>query len=129
MAKGDEHVRDLVGQLGDQVGRLVRDEIQLAKLEMAAKTKRLGVGAGLTGVAGLFAFWGGTALVAAGVAALALVLPAWAAALIGGAALLALAGICALAGRRQVRRAGPPVPQEAIRSIEQDLRVVRERAS
>ncbi|MFL6076127.1 MAG: phage holin family protein [Mycobacteriales bacterium] len=125
----DEHVKDLVSQLGDQLSRLVRDEIQLAKLEMAAKTKRLGVGAGLTGAAGLFAFWGGTALVAAGVAALALVLPAWAAALIGGAALLLVAGMCVLAGRRQMRRAGPPVPQEAIKSIEQDLRVVRERAS
>jgi hypothetical protein len=128
MAK-DEHVRDLVSQLGDQLSRLVRDEIQLAKLEMADKTRRLGVGAGLTGAAGLFAFWGGTALVAAGVAGLALVLPAWAAALVGGVALLVFAGLCALVGRRQMRRAGPPVPREAIKSIEQDLRVVRERAS
>ena len=125
----DEHVRDLVGQLGDQVGRLVRDEIQLARLEMADRARRFGIGAGLTGVAGLFAFWGGTALVAAGVAGLALVLPVWAAALLGGVALLLVAGVFGLAGRRQLRRAGPPVPREAIRSIEQDLRLVRERAS
>src|SRR4051812_5245109 len=108
MAKG-EHGRDLVGQLGDPLSRVGRDGVQLAKLEMADKTRRLGVGAGLAGVAGLFAFWGGTALVAAGVAGLALVLPAWAAALIGGVALLVFAGLCALVGRRQLRRAGPPV--------------------
>src|SRR3712207_5563280 len=46
----------LISDLTNQISRLVRDEARLAQAEVTQKAKRLGVGAGLFGGAGLFAF-------------------------------------------------------------------------
>ena len=62
----------LVNDLSDQVSRLVKDELRLAKLELTAKGKRAGLGAGLAGAAGVVAFLGGATVVAALVLLLAL---------------------------------------------------------
>ncbi|GIH61274.1 phage holin family protein [Microbispora siamensis] len=119
---------ELVRRLSEDVSRLIRDELRLARLEMTRKGKRAGMGAGLLGAAGLIAFYGGGALVATAILALALVLPAWASALIIGAALLALAGLIALVGKEQVSRAAPPTPDEAMRSLKADIDVMKESA-
>ncbi|GAB3900791.1 phage holin family protein [Microbispora bryophytorum] len=119
---------ELVRRLSEDVSRLIRDELRLARLEMTRKGKRAGMGAGLLGAAGVIAFYGGGALVATAILALALVLPAWASALIIGAALLALAGLLALVGKEQVSRAAPPTPDEAMRSLKADIDVMKESA-
>ncbi|MBB2743908.1 UNVERIFIED_ORG: putative membrane protein YqjE [Microbispora rosea subsp. rosea] len=119
---------ELVRRLSEDVSRLIRDELRLARLEMTRKGKRAGMGAGLLGAAGLIAFYGGGALVATAILALALVLPAWASALIIGVALLALAGLLALVGKEQVSRAAPPTPDEAMRSLKADIDVMKESA-
>jgi hypothetical protein len=49
---------DLVKDLSEQVSRLVRDELNLAQVEMTAKGKRAGAGAGLLGGSGLLALHG-----------------------------------------------------------------------
>jgi hypothetical protein len=67
-----------------------------------------------------------SALVVAVVAALALVLPVWAAALIVGAVLLLSAGLLALAGIGQVKRSTPLTPDEAIASTKRDIETVKE---
>ena len=56
---------ELIGQLTDQFSRLVRDEVRLAQAEVTQKAKRLGIGAGLFGGAGIVAVLGLGALVAA----------------------------------------------------------------
>src|SRR5437764_1172839 len=109
--RDDRSVAQLVQDMSEQVRRLVRDELRLATEELRQKGKRAGVGAGLTGVAGLVAFFGGATLVACAVLALALVVPGWAAALIVGAVLLAVAGVAALVGTKQLKKATPPVPE------------------
>jgi hypothetical protein len=48
----------LVGQLSEQVGRLAREEIKLAVAEVQTKGKKVGVGAGLLGGAGVLAWFG-----------------------------------------------------------------------
>jgi uncharacterized membrane protein YqjE len=125
----DRSVAQLVQDMTEQVRRLVRDELRLAVEELRRKGKRAGVGAGLTGVAGLLAFFGGATLVACAVLALALVVPGWAAALIVGAVLLAVAGIAALTGTKQLKKATPPVPEEAMTGVRQDVDVVRQRGA
>ena len=62
---------ELIGQLTDQLSRLVRDEVRLAQAEATQKAERLGVGAGLFGGAGLVAVLGLGALVTAAVPGLA----------------------------------------------------------
>ena len=53
---------------------------------------------------------------------------AWLAALIVGAALLAVAGAAALLGKFRLQKAIPPVPQEAVGSIKTDVEEIKERA-
>ena len=105
---------ELVAQMSAQVSGLVRDELRLAQAELRQKGKRAGIGAGLTGTAGVLALLGLGGLEAAAIAALALVLPVWACALIIGAALLLLAGVLGLAGGNQLKRGVPPIPEQAI---------------
>lgn len=119
---------ELVKQMAEQVSVLVRDELKLAQLEMARKGKQAGLGAGLLGSSGLIALYGVGCLIACVVIAISGAVAAWLAALIVGAALLAVAGIAALAGRGRLRRATPPVPEEAVGSIKTDVQEIRERA-
>ncbi|HUR06628.1 MAG TPA: phage holin family protein [Nonomuraea sp.] len=118
----------LVNDLSEQVSRLVRDELRLARLELTRKGKRAGFGAGLFGAAGMAAFFGGAALVATVILLLALVLPAWAAAALVAGALFVVAAVLGLIGKNQVKQATPPVPEEAIASVKADIDMVKERA-
>jgi hypothetical protein len=127
-APEDASTGQLVGQLTEQISRLVRDEARLAQAEVTQKAKRLGIGAGLFGGAGLFAFLGLAVLVAAAVLALALVLPGWLAALVVAVVLLAVAGVLALVGKKDVEKGTPPVPSEAIASTRTDIQTVKESA-
>lgn len=121
-------VSELVGQAGEQLTRLVRQEVALAKEELAEKGRRAGRGGGLLGTAGAVAYAGVLFLAAAATAALSLTLPVWAAALIVTGALFALAGLLAATGRAQLRRAAPPAPQEALGSVRADVEEMKGRA-
>ena len=127
-AAEDASTGQLIGQLTEQISRLVRDEARLAQAEVTQKAKRLGVGAGLFGGAGLVAFFGLAVLIAAVVLALALVVPGWLAALIVAVVLFAVAGVLALVGKKDVEKGAPPVPTEAIASTKQDIATVKESA-
>ncbi|HEY8453562.1 MAG: phage holin family protein [Micromonosporaceae bacterium] len=120
----DQSTAELVQHASEQISRLVRDEIELARAELRDKGRHAGMGAGLFGAGGLVALYGVGALVLAVIFLLALVMPDWVAALIVGVVLLALAGGLALAGRGQVRRAVPPTPERAVRSVREDLDTV-----
>lgn len=123
----DASLGELIGQLSEQTSRLVRDEVALAKTELQSTVKHVGVGAGLFGGAGVFALLGLTTLVGAAVAALALVLDVWLAALIVAVVLFAVAGVSALIGKKQIGQAGPP--ERAISSVKQDIAEVKGRTS
>jgi membrane protein len=125
----DQPVGELVKELSERTATLVRKEMQLAQVELQEKGKRAGIGAGLFGGAGLVALFGVGALVASGVLALATAVSAWIAALIVGAVLLAIAGIAALSGKKQVEQAVPPAPEQAIRSSKRDVETVKARAA
>ncbi|TYB68798.1 phage holin family protein [Nonomuraea sp. PA05] len=118
----------LVNDLSEQVTRLVKDELRLARMELTEKGKRAGFGAGLFGAAGMAAFFGGAALVAAVVMLLALVLPGWAAAAIVAGVLFIASAVLGLFGKNEVKRATPPVPEETIASVKADIDMVKERA-
>ncbi|MFF5771965.1 phage holin family protein [Streptomyces californicus] len=125
---GDEPVGVLVSRASQQISELVREEMRLARAEMTQKGKRFGKGGGLFGAAGLVGFLAAQASVATCIAALALVLPLWAAALIVTAVLAAVAGVAALAGRKQIAKAGAPAPEQTIDSVKADLAEMKERA-
>ncbi|PWU43315.1 hypothetical protein DLE60_21710 [Micromonospora globispora] len=115
---------ELVQRATEQVSRLVRDELALARAELTQKGKHAGIGIGLFGGGGVMALYGSGALVAAVILLLALVMPGWLAALIVAVALFVLAGILALIGKKQVSRAVPPVPEATVRSVRADVDTV-----
>ena len=115
---------ELVQRATEQISRLVRDELALARVELTQKGKHAGIGIGLFGGGGVMALYGTGALVATVILLLALVMPAWLAALIVAVALFVLAGILALVGKKQVSRAVPPVPEATVRSVRADVDTV-----
>jgi Putative Actinobacterial Holin-X, holin superfamily III len=125
---GDHSVGELVSQASRQLSDLVHQELRLAKAEMAQKGKRAGLGGGMFGGAAMIGYLGLGALVAAAIAGVAVALPVWASALIIGGALLALAGLLALIGRKQMKRAMPPAPEQAISGVKADVEEIKERA-
>ena len=124
----EQSTGELVKQVTEQVSLLVRDELKLAQLEMTRKGKEAGKGAGMLGGAGLVALYGVACLIACAIIAISHVLQAWLAALIVGAALLALAAVVSAVGRSHLRKATPPTPTEAVESVKTDVEEVRERA-
>jgi uncharacterized membrane protein YqjE len=124
----DASISELVQQLSEQTSRLARQEVELAKAEMTSKGKRLGIGAGAFGGAGLVALFGLGALTAAVILALATAMTAWLAALIIAVVYLAVAGVLALVGKSKVESAGPPVPEQAVESVKRDVEETKLRA-
>ncbi|MBC9711927.1 phage holin family protein [Streptomyces sp. TRM66268-LWL] len=129
--KADEHpsVGELVSRASEQLSTLVRQELQLARTELAEKGKQAGRGGGLLGAAGAVAYVAFMVLAAAAVAALALELPVWASALIVSGVLFLTAGALAAAGRKRLGRAAPPVPEQALDSVRADVAEIKERAA
>lgn len=114
-------VHDMTGQLST----LIRDEIRLAQAEMTEKGKRVGVGIGLFSAAGILGLFGFGVLLATIILALALVMPAWLAALIVAVVLFAAAGIVALKGKSNVANATPVKPEAAIEGLKEDVATVK----
>lgn len=116
---------ELVQRLSDQTAALARKEVELAKAELAIKGKRLGMGAGAFGAAGVVGLYAGGALTATLILALATFLEGWLAALIVTVVYAAIAGVLALTGKKQVEAGTPPVPERAIDSTKQDIEAAK----
>lgn len=125
---GDHSMGDLVKQATEQFSDLVRQEMRLAQVEMAQKGRRFGLGGGLFGGAGAVGYLALMAFVVAAITGIAAALPVWGAALIVAGALALSAAVLATVGKRQVSRAVPPSPQQAINSVKADVQEIRERA-
>jgi MFS family permease len=121
-------VAELVKQLSEQSSRLARQEVELAKAELAVKGKRAGLGAGMFGGAGLFGLYALGALTATVILALDTAMAGWLAALIVAIVYGAIGGVLALTGKRKVQEATPPVPEQATESVKEDVRWAKTRA-
>jgi hypothetical protein len=114
-------VDELLRELADEAGTLVREEIALARKELESQVRELGVGAGLLGAAGLL----GLLSAGTGTAALVLLLarrprPWFAAATVSGA--YAGAGaMLAREGRRRITAVGVPVPEQTAETLKEGL--------
>ncbi len=114
----------LVHQIANQAVALAKKQVELAITEMKADVKAevgMAKGLGVTAIASLLAL---NALVVAGILALALVLPGWAAALIVAGVFLAVAGVAFAIGWK--RRVTAPL-RRTRESIKEDVRWSKER--
>lgn len=119
---------ELVRQLSDQTTTLVRQEIELAKAEMTAKGKQVGIGAGAFGGAGLVGLYAVGAITACLILALSTAMAGWLAALIVGVVYAVIAGVLALVGKKKTEAGAPPVPERAISSTKEDVEWAKTRA-
>jgi hypothetical protein len=124
----DRPAAELLKQLSEQTATLVRQELDLAKAELTVKGKNAGVGAGMFGGAGLFGLYALGALTACVILLLSTAMTAWVAALIVTAVYGAVAGVLALVAKNKVQAGTPPVPEQTVDSVKEDVRWTKQRA-
>ncbi|WP_423921175.1 phage holin family protein [Frigoribacterium sp. 2-23] len=115
----------LVQDVPTLVTDLVKGEIALLKLELIAKLKAFGIGAGFIVGALLVLFFMGGVLLTAIVLLLAIWLPGWASALIVAGVLLIIAAILGWLGYRRIKTGLPPLPEKTIASLKRDVKAVK----
>jgi hypothetical protein len=123
----DQSIGELVKDLAAETSTLVRQELDLAKAEMTERGKVMGKGAGMLGAAAGVGLLAAGALTACLIAALDLAMATWLAALIVTVAYGAAAGALAMTGRKQIREASPPVPEQTIDSVKEDVQWAKTR--
>ncbi len=123
----EQPIGDLLKQLSQETTTLVRQELELAKAEMAEKGKQAGKGAGMFGGAGVVGLLALGALTAALILGLDGFMKAWLAALVVGLVYAAIAGVLALTGKKEVQQATPPVPEQTVDSVKEDVQWAKTR--
>ncbi|MDN3295125.1 phage holin family protein [Streptomyces ficellus] len=124
---GEPSVGELVKQASEQLSDLVKTEMRTAQAEMVQKGKRAGKGGGMLGAAAAVGYVGLIGVWATVAALLDLALDVWAAVLIATALFLVVAGVLALLGRAQLKRAVPAKPERAIDGVRSDVHEIKER--
>jgi Putative Actinobacterial Holin-X, holin superfamily III len=125
----DRPLGEVAKNLTSDVSLLVRQEIELAKAEMAQKARTAAPGIGMFGGAGIVALCAAGALTAFAVLVFSIFLPEWAAALIVGAVLAAVAVVLVRQGKERVADAGKPIPEQTIETVKEDVEWTKTRAS
>lgn len=104
----------VVNEVADHARTLVRLEGELAAIELRRKAASFGAGAALLGGAIVLVLFALGFLLATAASALGTFLPGWASLLIVAGALSVIAVIAAAIGTKLLRRATPPVPEQAV---------------
>ena len=115
----------LLTELPHLFGELIRAEIEQLRVELVQKLKGTGIGLGLFILALNFLSLFVMLLILAGVFALSLLLPLWAAALIVAGVALILAVVFVVIGTITIKTGGTPVPSRTIQSVRDDIAVIR----
>jgi uncharacterized membrane protein YqjE len=114
-------IGELLKQLSQETTTLVKQELDLAKAEVAEKGQQAGKGAGMFGGAGVMGLMALGSFTAFLILLLDGAMPNWAAALVVTAVYAVIAGVLALQGRNKLKEATPPVPEQAVESVKEDV--------
>jgi uncharacterized membrane protein YqjE len=117
----EQPMGELFKKLSDDLSTLVRQELKLAQVEMTEKGKQAGIGLGMFGGAGLLGLLAALTLTTCVVAALSTQMKVWIAALIVTVVYAAAAGVLALQGKNRVAEATPPVPEQTVETVKEDV--------
>lgn len=119
----------LVHQEVELVKLEVRENLELAKQEMAEKGKQAGIGVAALAAAGVASLLALGALTAFIVLALDGVMPNWLAALCAALVWVAVAIPLALYARKKIDEIGTPVPKKTIEAVKEDVEWLRHQKS
>lgn len=123
---GDRSIASLLGDIVTNLQQMVRAEVRLAKVELRQEAAKARQGAVLLVAGGLAAVLGLGVLLLAAVYALALVVPAWAAALIVGLVTAAVGGAVVSAGLRHFHSIHLP-PQKSAAVLAENIQWAKQR--
>lgn len=98
----DRSLGDLVGHLTTEIGGLLSDHLQLARMEISDDLRQAGKGARLVGGAAMSGWTAALLLSTAAAFGLAEVVETWLAFLVVGAVWAILAAVMALRGRKEI---------------------------
>lgn len=110
---------DLVAAATQNLSTLMKQEVQLAKIEIKREVVAAGKGAGLLGGAGALGALGGIFVSIALAYALNEVLPTFLSFLLVGVVYLVVAGLLALIGKKSLSKVGPP--EKTIATVKDDV--------
>jgi Putative Actinobacterial Holin-X, holin superfamily III len=124
----ERSIAELFSKLSAETSTLIRQELELARAELTEKGKEAGKGAGLFGGAGAVGLLGAGALTAGVILLLDLAIAGWLAAILVGLVYVAVAGFLAVQGRDRIQRATPPVPEQTVDTVKEDVEWAKSRA-
>ena len=124
----ERSIGELFSKLSNETSTLIRQEMELARAELTEKGKEAGKGAGLFGGAGAVGLLGAGALTAGIILLLDLAIAAWLAAIIVGLIYVAVAAVLGLKGRDRIQAATPPVPEQTVDTVKEDVEWAKTRA-
>jgi len=116
----DRSIKEIIDALKPQLQELVDKQVELARTELAPVGRQAGIATGLLVVGAVFMLVFLIILSLAGVYALKLFVPIWAAALIVSGILLLIGGILAGSGANMLRKLDPK-PHRTIRTLQQNI--------
>jgi hypothetical protein len=118
--KDERTLGEMFAELSRETRTLVQQELQLAKTELTEKASKLGKGAGLIVGGGVIAYGGLLAIIAALVLIMiALGVPPWAAALVGGVIAAGVGYLLIRSGLAALKPHGL-TPQKTIDTLKED---------
>jgi hypothetical protein len=125
----DASLGQLFAELSRETTTLVRQEVQLAKVEMTQKATEVGKDVGFLAVGGMVAYAGFLALVATVIIALAqLGVTWWLAALIVAVVVSAVGGYLVMRGINDLKNQSP-VPQQTVETLREDQEWMKRQTS
>ncbi|HEX7004169.1 MAG TPA: phage holin family protein [Trueperaceae bacterium] len=122
----ERSIGDVLSDLFRDGSELIRQEIELAKVEMRENVSSLTKDSVGIAIGGAMALVGLFALVAALILVLGLVMPYWASALIVGGLLVIIGMVVVMANVRAIKSNGI-APKKTMETIKEDARMVREK--
>jgi len=123
--KPEPSLGELFGQLAQDTGSLVRQEVQLAKVEITNKVTTAGRNVGFIAAGGALALAGFLVLLAAAVAGLGVVIPVWAAALIVGVVVMGIGYALMMKGMGALHQLDP-IPERTVQTMKDNQAWVKE---
>jgi uncharacterized membrane protein YqjE len=124
--KQERSLGELISELAGETSTLVRQEVALAKTELAQKAGQVGRNVAYVAAGGAVAYAALLAFMAAAIMALANVMPWWAAALVIGVLMAVVAGIILFAGYYGLKETDP-VPRQTVETLKEDAQWVKEK--
>jgi uncharacterized membrane protein YqjE len=117
----EQSMGELFKELSNDLSTLVRQELKLAQVEMTMKGRRAVPAAGMLSGAGVLALASLATLSACLIAALAEGMDVWLAALIVTVIYGIGATALAIRGKHRAAEAAPPVPEQTIETVKEDV--------